>query len=136
MALHAAPWLCRTLLLSPFPPGPQVCEQAEAKEAELNAHILRLESHIHWLGQENTQLQQQLKQQQAAAGGSAGAEGAAEGAAAAAAELRAQAAALEGELRKSKRAEQKLQVGGAGTWPLWACLGRCLHAFRALTRPV
>jgi hypothetical protein len=29
---------------------------AKAKEAELNARVLSLESQIHWLGEQNTQL--------------------------------------------------------------------------------
>jgi hypothetical protein len=33
---------------------------AKAKEAELNARMLSLESQIHWLGEQNTQLQAEL----------------------------------------------------------------------------
>jgi mevalonate kinase len=93
----------------------QVCERSEAKQAELNAQIQRLESHIHWLGQENEQLRAAAEAAEArgaaAAGGGGGGEGAAAAAAeAAAGELRTRVAAMESELRKSKRAEQKLQV--------------------------
>lgn len=36
---------------------PQVRQLAEAKQAELNAKLLQLESHIHWLQQDNDRLQ-------------------------------------------------------------------------------
>jgi hypothetical protein len=101
------------------PRARQVCEKAEAKQAELNAQILRLESQLHWAQQEGAKLQQELKAaREAAAGGGSGGAAAAE---AAARELRERLAAMEAELRKSKRAEQKLQVrqrGLAGdAWP-------------------
>jgi peptidoglycan hydrolase CwlO-like protein len=40
----------------------QVRQLAEAKQAELNAKILQLESHIHWLQRDNQRLQQEPKQ--------------------------------------------------------------------------
>lgn len=46
----------------------QVRQQAEAKHAELNAKVLQLESHIHWLQQDNTRLQDECSKQLAAAG--------------------------------------------------------------------
>lgn len=40
---------------------------AEAKQAELNAKVLQLESHIHWLQQDNQRLQDEGKKQAASA---------------------------------------------------------------------
>jgi septal ring factor EnvC (AmiA/AmiB activator) len=58
----------------------QVRQLAEAKEAELNARVLQLESHIHWLSQDNQRLQEELQQaQQSAAEGAAAAQAAAAG---------------------------------------------------------
>jgi hypothetical protein len=37
-------------------PHAQAEMAAKAKEAELNARVLSLESQIHWLGEQNTQL--------------------------------------------------------------------------------
>lgn len=81
----------------------QLREVAEAKEAELNAKVLRLESQIHWLSQENRQLK---------AAGASGAAGTGDtaGGGAVSEEVQARISALESELRKSKRAEQKLQA--------------------------
>jgi septal ring factor EnvC (AmiA/AmiB activator) len=60
----------------------QVRQLAEAKEAELNARVLQLESHIHWLSQDNQRLQEELQQaQQTAAEGAAAAQAAAAAAA-------------------------------------------------------
>ncbi|GFH27477.1 quinolinate phosphoribosyltransferase [decarboxylating], partial [Haematococcus lacustris] len=108
---------------------------AKAKEAELNARVLSLESQIHWLGEQNTQLTSALKKLQEAAatappanmaGAAAGpghdaaeatsAEAAAASAhacmpaGAGAAALADKCAALEAELRRAKRAELKLQA--------------------------
>ena len=100
----------------------QVELSAKAKEAELNARMLSLESQIHWLTEQN----KQLTIQTAAASGQQGAGGpssvtaapaeAMTTAAAAAVsakeveELRGSCTALEADLRKTKRAEQKLQA--------------------------
>jgi hypothetical protein len=78
----------------------QVRQLAEAKEAELNARLLQLESHIHWLSQDNQRLQEELQQaQQSAAEGAAAAQAAVAAAAgqqqkAAAADLAVSAAAV------------------------------------------
>jgi hypothetical protein len=56
----------------------QVKQLADFKTAELNAKVLQLESHIHWLQQDNQRLQEELQQthQEAAApDGAAGAAG-------------------------------------------------------------
>lgn len=47
----------------------QVKQLADFKTAELNAKVLQLESHIHWLQQDNQRLQEELQQthQEAAA---------------------------------------------------------------------
>lgn len=87
-----------------MPPPLQLRELAEAKEAELNKCILALESRIHWVTTENNE----LRTAAAAGAGSSGSAGAGGGQAEAVEKL----AALESELRKSKRAEQKLQVCG------------------------
>eukprot|EP00983_Pelagomonas_calceolata_P056732 1144733-Pelagomonas_calceolata.AAC.5 len=50
-----------------FPPL-QVDLCAKAKEAELNARMLSLESQIHWLGEQNTQLQAELVKASSAGG--------------------------------------------------------------------
>jgi hypothetical protein len=50
----------------------QVKQLADFKTAELNAKVLQLESHIHWLQQENERLREEL--QQAAPPGGAAAE--------------------------------------------------------------
>lgn len=82
--------------------GPlQVQLNAKAKEAELNARMLSLESQIHWLTEQNSHLQQAAQ-----SGDSAAAVLPAE----LEAQLNAKIAELEGELRKSKRAEQKMQA--------------------------
>ncbi|MEW5312718.1 MAG: hypothetical protein WDW38_004331 [Sanguina aurantia] len=115
---------------------------AEDKAAKTNARILSFESQIHWLGEQNQQLQQAVQDSRAAAageppvlGGWSGREIAtrdqARGHAHAAAQQEAadrpssrqlaaleeaaalqqqRAATLEGELRKAKRAEMKLQA--------------------------
>ena len=110
---------------------------AKAKEAELNARVLSLESQIHWLGEQNAQLQVAIKaaheqqaqpQTQPAAGahqqeggaesggaanaavGGEDAAGGGEQQAAALSELASKCTGLEGELRKARRAEQKLQA--------------------------
>lgn len=44
---------------------------AEAKQAELNARVLQLESHIHWLQQDNQRLQEEGSKRCAAAGDNA-----------------------------------------------------------------
>eukprot|EP00878_Enallax_costatus_P036783 GHUV01041339.1.p1 GENE.GHUV01041339.1~~GHUV01041339.1.p1 ORF type:complete len:195 (+),score=84.78 GHUV01041339.1:222-806(+) len=89
----------------------EVRSLAEAKQAELNARVLQLESHIHWLQQDNQCLQEECKKQAAAAAatGDAGQQAAA-AAGKGPADLQERVAALESELRKSKRAEQKLQA--------------------------
>jgi len=51
----------------------QVRQLAEAKQAELNAKILQLESHIHWLQRDNQRLQQEPKQAEDIRASSAGA---------------------------------------------------------------
>jgi septal ring factor EnvC (AmiA/AmiB activator) len=78
----------------------QVRQLAEAKEAELNARVLQLESHIHWLSQDNQRLQEELQQAQHSA---------AEGAAAA-----AQAAAAAAAGQQQKAASSDLAVSGPG----------------------
>jgi hypothetical protein len=56
----------------------QVKQLADFKTAELNAKLLQLESHIHWLQQDNERLTEELRQVQgqgeieAAAGGGGG----------------------------------------------------------------
>lgn len=40
----------------------QVKQLADFKTAELNAKVLQLESHIHWLQQENERLREELQQ--------------------------------------------------------------------------
>lgn len=77
----------------------QVRQLAEAKEAELNARVLQLESHIHWLSQDNQRLQGELQQAQ---------DSAAEGAAA------AQAAAAAAAGQQQKAAASDLAVSGPG----------------------
>ncbi len=91
----------------------QALLSAKAKEAELNARMLSLESQIHWLTEQNTQLQQSL-----ASGG--GGPPPAPPPAALPEDIAARIASLESELRKSRRAEQKLQ----------ALLFRCAHCMR------
>ena len=99
----------------------QVELSAKAKEAELNARMLSLESQIHWLTEQNKQLTIQTAAasgQQGAGGTSSAAVAPAEATMAAAAavsakeveELRGSCTALEADLRKTKRAEQKLQA--------------------------
>ncbi|GAX77261.1 hypothetical protein CEUSTIGMA_g4707.t1 [Chlamydomonas eustigma] len=97
---------------------------AKAKEAELNARMLSLESQIHWLTEQNThliktvrelpELQTGQKDDHADKSRSAGAMMTpASSAAEQTAELeglREKSASLEQELRKTKRAEQKLQA--------------------------
>lgn len=48
----------------PSPAPPQAELSSKAKEAELNARVLSLESQIHWLSEQNTQLQAALQTQQ------------------------------------------------------------------------
>lgn len=51
----------------------QVKQLADFKTAELNAKVLQLESHIHWLQQDNQRLQEELQNaRQSAAAGSGG----------------------------------------------------------------
>ena len=99
----------------------QVELSAKAKEAELNARMLSLESQIHWLTEQNKQLTIQTaaaSSLQGAGGTSSAAVAPAEATMAAAAavsakeveELRGSCTALEADLRKTKRAEQKLQA--------------------------
>lgn len=71
---------------------------AQAKEAEMNGIINSLESKIHWLTERNNELTQ------------TGASTAVPSSEAVTAVPGERMAALEVELRKSKRAEQKLQV--------------------------
>ena len=65
--------LCSSLIIPPCSPQDQpmssllvllpiaqMREMAEAKEAELNARILQLESKLHWLQQDKQQLEAQL----------------------------------------------------------------------------
>jgi hypothetical protein len=77
-----------------------VRQLAEAKEAELNARVLQLESHIHWLSQDNQRLQEELQQAQ---------QSAAEGAAAA----QAAAAAVAGQQQKAAAADLAVSVTAA-----------------------
>ena len=72
-----------------------------AKEAELNARVLSLESQIHWLKEQNSMLQQQAAAANGVSVRPPGAE---------TEELRGRCSALEQDLRKTKRAEQKLQA--------------------------
>jgi hypothetical protein len=51
----------------------QVKQLADFKTAELNAKVLQLESHIHWLQQENERLREELQQERHAAPGGAAA---------------------------------------------------------------
>jgi uncharacterized protein YlxW (UPF0749 family) len=78
----------------------QVRQLAEAKEAELNARLLQLESHIHWLSQDNQRLQEELQQAQ---------QSAEEGAAAA----QAAAAAADGQQQKAAAADLAVSVFAA-----------------------
>jgi hypothetical protein len=107
-AWHCPMQSCVSCCLSP----PQIRELAEAKEAQLNARILQLESQLHWLGQEN----ERLKTARTIEGTGGAAASSATQAAAAGSASRGQEASrerlalLESDLRKSKRAEQKLQA--------------------------
>lgn len=101
------------------PPHPLPTLQAELsakqREAELNARKLSLESQIHWLTEENQRLG--LLQQQAAGDGPAAA-----APQPVAADVAERLTSLEGELRRTKRAEQKLQVGPRLPCPPVSCL--------------
>ena len=99
----------------------EVKEQAERKIAKLHTRIQQLESHVNRLASDNAQLGDRLSAAHAAAAAAAAAPApdpaaaaaAAAGAASAAeqaAALGARCSALEGELRKSKRREEKLQA--------------------------
>jgi hypothetical protein len=85
---------------------------AKSKEAELNARLLSLESQIHWLNERNAQLDTALQQQaQQQPAGDEGVEAAGQaGVGGVVSELQGRCTALEGELRKAKRAELKLQA--------------------------
>lgn len=103
--------------LWPALPFLQVEMNAKAKEAELNATLLSLESQIHWLKVQNTQLHEaKASAQQSSANAVVAAPAPAAATTVAAADhaeverVTARCTELEGELRKSKRAEQKLQA--------------------------
>jgi hypothetical protein len=66
---------------------PQVKQLADLQTAELNAKVLQLESHIHWLQRDNARLQEELQQARQAAVGAGGAAAAAAGGAQASAAL-------------------------------------------------
>ncbi len=88
---------------------------AKSKEAELNARLLSLESQIHWLNERNAQLDTALQQQaQQQPAGDEGVEAAGQaGVGGVVSELQGRCTALEGELRKAKRAEgTAVQVSG------------------------
>lgn len=102
----------------------EVKEQAERKIAQLHTRIQQLESQANRMAGENASLADRLAEAQGAvaaaaqavdAADAAGSCGAAELAAARRArqEVEARCAQLEGELRKSKRREEKLQVRAA-----------------------
>ncbi len=80
---------------------------SKAKEAELNARVLSLESQIHWLKEQNSQLQEQGARTMPGASASSFSvqEELAEKES-----IKARCSELESELRKAKRAEQKLQA--------------------------
>lgn len=124
----------------------EVKEQAERKIAQLHTRIQQLESQAHRLAGENAGLADRLAEAQGAvaaaaeavdAADAAGSNGAAELAASRRARQDAEArcAQLEGELRKSKRREEKLQVGRrrllAATWQQSAVMLYCRGATRA-----
>ena len=110
-------------------------ERAERKIAQLHSRLQQHKSHIHRLASDNEALAARLAdasaaadaaaaQAAAAAAASVGQAGAANSPKAAAAEqlpagaaeeLTARCGALEAELRKSKRREEKLQVGPGGS---------------------
>jgi hypothetical protein len=67
----------------------QVKQLADFKTAELNAKVLQLESHIHWLKQDNQRLQEELQQTHQEASASDGAAAASGGPNVAALQVRA-----------------------------------------------
>uniref|UniRef100_A0A7S3R1D0 Uncharacterized protein n=1 Tax=Dunaliella tertiolecta TaxID=3047 RepID=A0A7S3R1D0_DUNTE len=83
---------------------------AKAKEAELNARMLSLESQIHWLGEQNTQLQAELVKASSAGGDKENSGSSTAADAEQVVELSHKCAALEADLRRAKRAEMKLQA--------------------------
>lgn len=80
----------------------EVQEVSQCKEAELNAKVMQLESQLHWLTRQNQTLQQQTTLGTGSASSDQGGTGEQAGGEA--------VSRLEQELRKSKRAEQKLQA--------------------------
>ena len=110
----------------------EVKEQAERKIAQLHTRIQQLESKVNRLGNDNSALQERLAEAQGAVAAAAEAVEAAEGVEGGSATelaaarqdragLEARCGQLESELRKSKRREEKLQVGG---WAWCVVVGR------------